>query len=264
VESFLTPHFTVSSRVRESDVPPDVAAMHPDLAANRLTWHRYNVFSIRNSLQWALVPEHPATRHRLLRLEGDRSLDPNAGCGTILKTADAERVRRWIDTTVSAVRDCRVVIITLGLSEVWQDRETGLVMNLPPAAEMWAAFPGRFHFRVTTCAETLHELNEIYTILSGHCADDFLIVVTVSPIPLSATFRDTDVVVANTASKSILRAAADQWTSEHENVHYFPSYEMIVNSHPKGTWTGDFRHCRMDVTKRVMDVFLTEFVTVDR
>lgn len=263
VEGFLAPRFQVPSRVNKSDVPADIAAMHESLTADLTIWHRYNVFSIRNSLAWALEPEHPGARHRLLQVAPGRGVDPYAGCHTVLKTADAERVGRWIDATISTVRDCRVVIITLGLSEVWYDRETGQVLNFAPLREMWSAFPGRFQFLVATCGETLRELNAITTILSRHCADDFQIVVTVSPIPLLATFRETDIVVANAASKAILRAAVDQWSNEHANVHYFPSYEMILNSSSKGMWLDDFRHCTIDSIKRVMEIFLTEFVKLE-
>jgi hypothetical protein len=263
VEAFLTPHFQVPSRVNKSDVPADIAVMHPDLTADLTVWHRYNVFSIRNSLEWALEPEHPSARHRLLQVEPDRSVDPYAGCRTILKAADAERVRDWTDTTMATVRNCRVIIMTLGLSEVWQDRETGLVMNCGPLAEMWRAFPGRFHFRVASCGETLQQLNDIHDILSRHCVDGFQVVVTVSPIPLLATFRQLDIVVANAASKSILRAAVDQWSGEHDNVHYFPSYEMILNSSSKGTWLQDYRHCTIETINRVMKFFLAEFATLE-
>lgn len=262
VERFLMPRFQVTSRVNKSDVPADIAAMHDSLTADLTIWHRYNVFSIRNSFAWALAPERRDQQHRLLEVEPGRSVDPYTGCRAVLKTADAERVCRWIDATISTVRDCRVVIMTLGLSEVWYDRLTGQVLNCAPPQEMWSAFPGRFNFRVASCGETLQELEAIHGILSQHCVSGFQIVVTVSPIPLLATFRETDIVVANTASKSILRAAVDQWSNEHDNVHYFPSYEMILNSSSKGIWMDDFRHCTIDSIERVMQVFLTEFVAI--
>lgn len=263
VEGFLAPRFEVPSRVEKSDVPADIAAMHEGLTADLTLWHRYNVFSIRNSLAWALEPEHPDAQHRLQQVEPGRSVDPYAGCRTVLNTSDAERVRRWIDATIATVRDCRIVIITLGLSEMWCDHATGRVLNAAPPQEMWAAFPARFQFRVATSGETLQQLNAIHTLLSRHCVEDFQIVVTVSPIPLLATFRETDIVVANAASKAILRAAVDQWSNEHGNIHYFPSYEMILNSSSKGMWLDDFRHCTIDAIKRVMEVFLTDFVGIE-
>ena len=55
----------------------------------------------------------------------------------------------------------------------------------------------------------------------------------------------------------------DQWSNEYDNVHYFPSYEMILNSSSKGMWLDDFRHCTIDSIKRVMEYFLTEFVILE-
>lgn len=263
VEAYLVPHVRVPSRVTAAQVPPDIAALHAGLTKDMVVWHRYNAFSIRNSIEWALTPAHPMAQQRLMHVDHERSLDPYAGCRLVLTTAQAERVRSWVDATIASVRACRVIIITLGLSEVWEDRDTGLVMNGAPLTEMWQRFPDRFRFRVAGCAETVRELDAIHAVLARHCADEFEVVVTVSPIPLAATFRPMDVVVANTASKSILRAAVDEWAGEHDNVHYFPSYEMILNSGATGTWCDDHRHCSVDVIRRVMAVFLTQFATLD-
>jgi hypothetical protein len=262
VEAFLTPYFQVPSYVPVSMVPPDIAAVHSALTANLKIWHRYNIFSIRNSLTWALTQNHPTTKWRPLRLSDENSVDPYAGFSTILKHHDTVMVRNWVDATIAEVRTCRLVILTLGLSEVWLDCESGLVMNCAPLLEMWQAFPNRFSFHVASCRETLEELNHVYEILSRYCPADFQIVVTVSPVPLLATFRKMDVVVANSASKAILRAAVDQWADEHENVHYFPSYEMVLNSNPKGTWLEDFRHCTSDTIAQVVQTFLTQFVSL--
>jgi hypothetical protein len=264
VEGFLAPHFRIPSRVTRSEVPADIAAIDPSLTANDVLWHRYNVFSIRNSLEWGLCPNHPAADGRLIDLGDGRSVDPYAGCRAVLAAADAERVGAWIDATMAEVSSCRVVIITLGLSEVWEDMDTGLVMNSAPLTELWEAFPGRFRFRVATCEETVLELEHLHALLSEHCPAGLQIVVTVSPIPLTATFRELDIVVANAASKSILRAAVDHWTREHDDVHYFPSYEIILNSSAAATWMEDYRHCKPETIGRAMDVFLTRFVTVER
>jgi len=53
-----------------------------------------------------------------------------------------------------------------------------------------------------------------------------------------------DVVVANTYAKSLLRAVAQEWTSAHDNVHYFPSYEIVQNSDRAATWEPDLRHVK--------------------
>ena len=44
--------------------------------------------------------------------------------------------------------------------------------------------------------------------------------------------RDVDVITASCNSKSTLRAVADEFTLRHENVHYFPAFEMATIYQP--------------------------------
>lgn len=216
VEGFLLPHFQVPSRLCASALSTREVEVHRPVSADLTYLHRYNVFSIRHNLEWALEPS-AAPVDRLLPLAGERLMDPYAGASKAFDAADAEDLRLLLDKTMSTVRDCRVVIITLGLSEVWEDMRTGFVMNIAPTADMWRAYPGRFRFRVANCAETLAELGHVYRLLHQHCIDNLQIIVSVSPIPLLASFRAEDIVVSNTASKAVLRAAVDQRVSEHDD-----------------------------------------------
>jgi hypothetical protein len=50
------------------------------------------------------------------------------------------------------------------------------------------------------------------------------------------TFSTMDIVVANTWAKSLLRAVAQEWAAAHENVDYFPSYEIVQNSDRAAVW----------------------------
>jgi len=260
VEGFLLRDFDVPSHVPKADVPPAIAAYDPQLTADLTLWHRYNVFSIRNSLAWALEPEETGVHQRFVAVGDDRITDPHAGCRLALPQSRAEAVADWMDGTMRRIRTCRLIIVTLGLSEVWVDQETGIVLNAAPIAELWRASPGRFVFKVAGSAETFAELEAIHGLLRRHCPKGFQVVVTVSPIPLLATFRPEDIVVANTASKSILRAAVEQWVASHDDVHYFPSYEMILNSEQGTVWCDDHRHCRPDVIGKVVDVFRRKFL----
>ena len=57
--------------------------------------------------------------------------------------------------------------------------------------------------------------------------------ITVSPVPIIATFEQRHVIVSNAYSKAVLRVVWPRMrTSERRDVFYFPSYEMIV-THPK-------------------------------
>jgi hypothetical protein len=59
---------------------------------------------------------------------------------------------------------------------------------------------------------------------------DVRVLLTVSPVPLIATFEDRHVLVSTVASKSILRVAAGDVSAELDFVDYFPSYELIASA----------------------------------
>nr|WP_300983231.1 GSCFA domain-containing protein [Roseicyclus sp.] len=56
------------------------------------------------------------------------------------------------------------------------------------------------------------------------------VLLTVSPVPLTATKSDAHVLVATTWSKSVLRAVAGQTAARLGFVDYFPSYEIIAST----------------------------------
>jgi len=59
------------------------------------------------------------------------------------------------------------------------------------------------------------------------------LMITVSPVHLWATFRrDLDVISASCGSKATLRAVADEFCARHENVFYFPAFEMATIFRP--------------------------------
>lgn len=93
-----------------------------------------------------------------------------------------------------------------------------------------------------------------------YCLEDLQIVVTVSPIPLMATFTDSDIVIANTYSKSTLRTVAQEWSDAHSNIHYFPSYEIVMNSNRSVAWADDLRHASGNIVQFIMDFFIKSYV----
>jgi hypothetical protein len=61
--------------------------------------------------------------------------------------------------------------------------------------------------------------------------------------------------MANTHSKSLLRSAAGEWSQINGNVHYFPSYEIVMNSARDRVWFMDGRHVRHDMVAHIMETF---------
>ena len=90
----------------------------------------------------------------------------------------------------------------------------------------------RYRFRVSRYAENLKNLERIFEIMAKY-NPDCKILVTVSPVNLWATFRqDSDVISASCNSKATLRAVADEFTVRHENIYYFPAFEMATIYQP--------------------------------
>ncbi|MCX5862476.1 MAG: GSCFA domain-containing protein [Desulfomonile sp.] len=126
-----------------------------------------------------------------------------------------------------------ILILTLGLTEIWEDTCDGSVICLPAGPYVnEGGDMSRYKFRVSRYEENFENLHRIHEIMAAHnptCS----IIVTVSPVHLWATFRqDCDVISASCNSKSTLRAVADQFTADHENVYYFPAFEMATIYRP--------------------------------
>lgn len=85
------------------------------------------------------------------------------------------------------------------------------------------------------------------------------VVLSVSPVPLEATFAPTDVATANVESKAILRAVAGQICREYPaNVTYFPAYEMATVL-PGPVFKEDGRHVLPEFADKVTSAFMGIF-----
>ena len=126
-----------------------------------------------------------------------------------------------------------MLIITLGLTEIWQDRVDGSVISLPSGPYVnEGGDMSRYEFKVSRYAENLENLERIHALMARYNPVCQLLI-TISPVNLWATFRkDLDVISASCNSKSTLRAVADEFTLRHENVHYFPAFEMATIYQP--------------------------------
>ncbi len=78
------------------------------------------------------------------------------------------------------------------------------------------------------------------------------VLLTVSPVPLAATASAEHVLVATTRSKSVLRAVASDLSEDHNNVAYFPSYELI-NGHSS-------RYCLFNSDLRTISEYGVQYV----
>lgn len=121
-------------------------------------------------------------------------------------------------------------VFTLGLTECWVNSD-GEVFPTAPGVTAGEYDPEKYHLHNSTHSEILWDLNEFWSILKSRNAGAPRMILTVSPVALAATATDKHVLVANTYSKSVLRAVAGEICDLSYDIYYFPSYE-IINSHP--------------------------------
>jgi hypothetical protein len=201
------------------------AAVHASAAWERL----YNTFSMRQVFQYTFETFAPQLRWWQAPQSGQIQ-DPYRRiiCYESLPAAEAD-FERHREHSRRALMRAEVLILTLGLTEIWEDQADGSVICLPSGPYVnEGGDMRRYRFRVSRYAENLANLETIHRIMARHNPRCRLLV-TVSPVHLWATFRqDADVISASCNSKSTLRAAADEFTASHDNVFYFPAYEMAT------------------------------------
>ena len=124
-------------------------------------------------------------------------------------------------------------IFTLGLTEAWVSERDGTVYPLCPGTVAGTFDPASHKFRNFTFNETLEDMQQVIS-AARTMNPDLHFLLTVSPVPLTATASGEHVLVATTYSKSVLRAVAGELMSRHSFIDYFPSYELIASAPVRG------------------------------
>ncbi|HEX3663646.1 MAG TPA: GSCFA domain-containing protein [Rhizomicrobium sp.] len=156
-----------------------------------------------------------------------------------------------------------VFVFTLGLTEAWRAKSDGAVFPLAPGVSAGVFNPELHEFVNFGVAEVIQDLNDFLRRLA-RVNRKARVILTVSPVPLAATFEPAHVLVSTTYSKSVLRVAAEEVARTHRRVTYFPSYEIITGNFNRGRYFGaDLRSVTPTGVDHVMRVFLRHF-TVDR
>ncbi len=122
-----------------------------------------------------------------------------------------------------------VFVFTLGLTECWISREDGAAYPVAPGVSGGVFDPDKHRLLNLTYVDVRNDLLE-FVRLVGAVNPRLKMLMTVSPVPLVATATDSNVVVATTYSKSVLRAVAGDIATENDWADYFPSFE-IISSH---------------------------------
>ena len=225
-------------------------------------FNKYSIHSVLNELEWALERDTFPGAAILYEAGGGPFGDAQLGMARLDFSVEEilDFRHRYLDAMAQVV-EADVIIVTLGYVETWYDRQLGLYLNVAPPTTAVKAEPERFEFRVLSHADVLDGLERLEALLARHRRKPLKMLLTVSPVPLLATFRDMDVLVANAYSKSVQRAAIEEFVTGRDGVDYFPSYEFVTLSNPTIAWSrGDYRHVSPDLVARIMADVLDRYV----
>lgn len=218
-------------------------------------YNRFTTHSMLNELKWGLgleeFPEAAYYTDEKGRWQDGQLL---ASFATLER---AREVRANLRAVTSTMASSDVLILTLGLVEAWHDAATGHYMNVAPPQAVVRANPNRFSVHILDYRANYECLEQIRDI--ARAANPALrIFLTVSPVPLGATFSGQD--IANSYSKSTLRAVAGDFATAHDDVQYFPSYEIVTESMPIAAWEEDAVHVRTEMVANVIGYFMSKFL----
>ncbi|MEV0392202.1 GSCFA domain-containing protein [Polymorphospora rubra] len=218
---------------REVELPPPGLTVAERLARHYgqfsfRTGNIYTAATLRQWLAWALGDEVAPDE---FWGEDGRYFDPYRPAVEPDGYPSAEEASAARRVTLAAIRtavaEAGCLVFTLGLTEAWRDRRTGTVYPVCPGTVRGTFDADRHAFGNFTFPEVYADLSAAVAL--ARAANPRLnVLLTVSPVPLTATATGEHVLTATTYSKSVLRAVAGQLAREHDHVDYFPSYEIVT------------------------------------
>ncbi len=165
--------------------------------------------------------------------------------------------QQHLEAVRQALKNLDILVFTLGLTEAWRIKACQTVLPSAPGVVAGSYEPDRYEF-------VNFKYPEIMADLQGFCdairevreGADFKLLLTVSPVPLTATAVDRHVLQSSIYSKSVLRAVAGDFAEENNFADYFPSFEIVNNPAARSSFFEDnFRAVRSDSVETVMDLF---------
>lgn len=176
---------------------------------------------------------------------------------------DLDALRADRDRHLAAVREmfetCEVMVFTLGLTEAWEAKADGAVLPLAPGVAAAPAHDG-FAFRNFTVAEMTEDMARFTTGLR-RVNPAARLLLTVSPVPLIATYEARHVLVSTVASKAALRVVAEEAMRADPGTDYFPSYEIVTGPQTAGRFFAeDLRSVTPEGVATVMDIFARHYL----
>jgi hypothetical protein len=225
------------------DLEPFVPGFSDTLAqrfGHRLYSARYgNIYTIRQF--WQLLREafgHISPAHPVWEKDG-RFFDafrPSVEPDGLPTARDVVRHREnHLKAVRTMIARADLMVFTFGLTEAWACRADGTVYPTAPGTLAGSFDAQTYHFMNFGHAEVMQDFKQVRQFLKEH-NPEMKFLVTVSPVPLTATASGQHVEVATSYSKSTLRSVCGELSQKYADVDYFPSYEIITSQKARAAY----------------------------
>lgn len=219
----------------------------------------YNTFTMRQEFERAFGNFAPQEKYWEFKDQGEKRLLDSYRKGVAWEDHDEmnRELAEHQQNVQKAFGESEILIMTIGQAEIWYHRCDNYVYPLVPPVQIFDQ--NKHSFRMPSFQENLENLERVYELFKANNSTG-QIVISLSPVPLRATFRDMNAVTANSASKAMLCAVIDAFVEAHsDRVTYFPAYEIITVL--LGTpFEDDNRHVKPEAVDKIMRLFECWFV----
>lgn len=163
-------------------------------------------------------------------------------CHGSVYAEDEDSLVSFMDAITDEIKDIDYVVITLGTSWVYCLRDGRVVSNCHKMP------PSMFNRRCLNVEEIVSALSGVVDLFP----EKVRFILTVSPIR-----HVKDGLTENSLSKAKLRVAADILEKTRKNVHYFPSYEIMMDElRDYRFYADDMLHPSNLATSYIMETFV--------
>lgn len=205
----------------------------------------YNPVSIANLLDYTLKNESPKEETYLENQGLHANYDFHSSFSATARDTVKDRIELAITQSNKFLNKAKWVIITLGTAWVYERIDNGgIVSNCHK-------LPARlFNKRLLPQEHIIASLEPKLTKLRER-NPDLQIIITVSPVR-----HVKDTLQHNNVSKSILRLVCDRLTNENSFIHYFPSYEIMMDDlRDYRFYKSDMLHPNEDAENYIWNLF---------
>lgn len=264
--SCFAQHFAkalVARRYRWLDYEPGPAGLTPeqrkDYHYGTFSFRTGNIYTPRMLLQWLSWSLTDAAPPDEVWEKDGRFYDPfrpGVEPGGFASPEELQSSRRdTLRAMAEAVRGAHVFVFTMGLTEAWLNKTTGVEYAVCPGT-VAGTFDAEVHGFVNHGFGALMGDMTAALRLMFRANRRLIVLLTVSPVPLTATASGQHVLTATSQSKSMLRAVASELTQTQVRVDYFPSYEIITHPAYRGRF---FAPNLRSVLSEGVDHVMTQF-----